>query len=83
MQTRDRDVQEIERIGASRAELESLLVDSPDSRFPRSRTLRALRGSGPLWLAGIALGLMVVRPRWGVRLMRFVPLARMLGRVRI
>lgn len=78
---RDSDVSDAETIVASRAELETLLVGDPDSSFPRSRTMRMLRSTGPVWLAGIALGLMVVRPRWGVRVMRLVPLARLLGRV--
>lgn len=78
---RDTHVSDARRIVASRAELESLLVGSPDSPFPRSHTMRMLRGTGPVWLAGIALGLMVVKPRWGMRIMRLVPLARVLGRL--
>jgi len=69
-----------ERICASRAELENLLVGDPDSAFPRSHTMRMLRRTGPMWIAGVALGLMLVKPRWGVRLMRIVPLARMFKR---
>jgi len=43
--------------------------------------MRALRGSAPMWIAGIALGLMVVKPRWGARMLRLVPLAKMIKRV--
>lgn len=77
----DSDTSEAVKIAASRAELESVLVGSPDSPFPRSHTMRMLRSTGPAWLAGIAFGLMIVKPRWGMRMMRLVPLARMLGRL--
>jgi len=71
-----------ERLARSRAELESVLVVQTLSRdFPRSRTMRALQGNAPIWLAGVAIGLMAVRPRWGVRVMRLVPLANMLKRL--
>ena len=70
-----------QRISGSRAELETLLIGDPNSPFPRSHTMRALRNSGPAWIAGIALGLMVVKPRWGARMMRLVPIARLLKRV--
>jgi hypothetical protein len=79
-----RDVNDVangERISASRAELESILVGDPNSPFPRSHTMRMLRRTGPVWLAGIALGLMVVKPRWGMRVMQLVPLARVLHRL--
>ena len=69
------------KISNSRAELESLLVGDPNSPFPRSQTMRALRGNAPMWIAGIALGLMVVKPRWGARMLRLVPLAKMIKRV--
>jgi hypothetical protein len=72
-----------EKISESRAQLESILVRPADSHFPRSHTVRMLRDTGPVWLAGIALGLMVVRPRWGMRVMRLVPLARMLRQLPI
>lgn len=64
------------RISDSRAELEMLLVGDPDSPFPRSHTMRMLRTTGPMWITGLALGLMIVRPRWGARLLKLVPLAR-------
>lgn len=70
-----------ERLSGSRAELESLLVGDPNSAFPRSHTMRALRRSGPAWIAGIALGLMVVKPHWGARVLRLVPLARLFKRL--
>jgi hypothetical protein len=71
-----------ERLAQSRAELESVLVErSLDPAFPRSRTMRALQGHAPIWLAGIAIGLMAVKPRWGARVLRLVPLARMLKRL--
>ncbi|HET9472499.1 MAG TPA: hypothetical protein VFO82_01320 [Steroidobacteraceae bacterium] len=71
----------VERITDSRAELETLLVGDPNSPFPRSHTMRLLRTTGPLWITGVALGLMIVRPRWGTRLLKLVPLARAVKRI--
>lgn len=70
-----------ERISDSRAELETLLVGDPNSPFPRSHTMRLLRTTGPLWITGVALGLMIVRPRWGARLLKLVPLVRAVKRI--
>ena len=71
----------VERISDSRAELETLLVGDPNSPFPRSHTMRLLRTTGPMWITGVALGLMIVRPRWGARLLKLVPLARAVKRI--
>ena len=71
----------VERITDSRAELETLLVGDPNSPFPRSHTMRLLRTTGPQWITGVALGLMIVRPRWGTRLLKLVPLARAVKRI--
>jgi hypothetical protein len=70
-----------ERISDSRAELETLLVGDPNSPFPRSHTMRLLRTTAPMWITGVALGLMIVRPRWGARLLKLVPLARAVKRI--
>jgi hypothetical protein len=70
------------RISRSRSELEDVLVDRGlDPAFPRSHTMRLLNQHGPMVMAGIALGLMLVKPRWGKRVMRMLPMVRMLKRI--
>jgi hypothetical protein len=71
-----------EKIERSRSELEYILTERPlDPAFPRSRTMKLLSGHGPLIFAGLALGLMAVRPRWGARVMRLLPMVRMMKRM--
>lgn len=71
-----------QRIARSRSELEDVLVDRAlDPAFPRSRTMRVLNQHGPMLLAGVALGLMLVKPRWGRRVIRMLPMVRMLKRI--
>jgi hypothetical protein len=70
------------RIARSRSELEGVLVDRAlDPAFPRSHTMRALHQHGPLLMAGIAAGLMLVKPHWGRRVVRMLPMLRMLKRL--
>jgi len=70
------------QIARSRSELEGVLVDRAlDPAFPRSRTMRVLHQHGPMVMAGIALGLLLVRPRWGKRVLRMLPMMRMLKRI--
>lgn len=70
------------RIARSRSDLEDVLVDPAlHPAFPRSHTMRMLNQHGPLLMAGIALGLMLVKPRWGRRVMRMLPMVRMLKRI--
>jgi hypothetical protein len=70
-----------ERMALSRSELEEMLVRKRSTEFPRSRTMRALSGNTPLLVTGVALGLLAVKPRWGVRVLRLLPILRMLNRL--
>ena len=69
------------RLAASRAQLEYLLTPHPD-RFPRSRTMRFLLGTGGKALAtGAVAGLMAVKPGLATGLLRIVPIGRLLRRM--
>lgn len=73
------------RLAASRAALAELLGDDdvPD-RFPRSRTMRFLTGGkGRVVALGAFAGLLAVKPKLAVSLLRFMPLGRLLPIARI
>jgi hypothetical protein len=66
------------RMAASRAELERLLAPTPDD-FPRSQTMRFLMGGkGRMVTLGAFAGLMAVKPKFALTLVRFLPLGKLL-----
>jgi hypothetical protein len=66
------------RLAASRAELERLLAPGPDD-FPRSQTMRFLMGGkGRMVTLGAFAGLMAVKPKFALTLVRFLPLGKLL-----
>jgi hypothetical protein len=76
------------RLAESRAEIASLLEPRADS-FPRSETMRFLMGGkGQVAALGLFAGLLAVKPRLALSLVRFLPLGeflpigRILGRLR-
>jgi len=71
------------RLAESRAEIASLLEPGTDS-FPRSETMRFLMGGkGQVAALGLFAGLLAVKPRLALSLVRFLPLGRLLpiGRI--
>jgi hypothetical protein len=76
------------RLAESRAEIEQFLRPGPDV-FPRSETMRfLLGGKGKVVALGVFAGLLAVKPRLALSLVRFLPLGellpigRILGRLR-
>lgn len=66
------------RLAESRAELERLFAPGPDD-FPRSQTMRFLMGGkGRMVTLGAFAGLMAVKPRFALTLVRFLPLGKLL-----
>jgi hypothetical protein len=66
------------RMAESRAELERLLAPGPDD-FPRSQTMRfLLGGKGRMVALGAFAGLMAVKPKFALTLVRFLPLGKLL-----
>jgi hypothetical protein len=71
------------RLAESRAEIESLLVGGPDT-FPRSQTMRYLMGGkGKMIALGAFAGLLAVKPRLAMSLVRFLPLGKLVPVARI
>ena len=71
------------RLAASRSELERLLAPGPDD-FPRSQTMRFLMGGkGRMVALGVFAGLLAVKPKFAVTLVRFLPLGKLLPVARI
>ena len=71
------------RLAESRAEIASLLEPAAES-FPRSETMRFLMGGkGQVAALGVFAGLLAVKPRLALSLVRFLPLGRLLpiGRI--
>jgi hypothetical protein len=71
------------RLADSRAEIERLLKPGPDS-FPRSETMRFLMGGkGQIVALGVFAGLLAIKPRLAMSLVRFLPLGGLLpiGRI--
>jgi hypothetical protein len=71
------------RLAETRATLESLLVRDPEE-FPRSQTMRyLLAGRGKVVALGAFAGLMAVKPKLAMSLMRFLPLGKLLPLARL
>lgn len=71
------------RLAESRAEIERLLAPGPDD-FPRSETMRFLMGGkGRMVALGAFAGLLAVKPKLAVTLVRFLPLGKLLPVARI
>ncbi len=71
------------RLAESRAEIERFLKPGPDA-FPRSETMRFLMGgNGKVVALGAFAGLLAVKPRLALSLVRFLPLGNLLpiGRI--
>ena len=71
------------RLAESRAEIASLLEPGADS-FPRSETMRFMMGGkGKIVALGVFVGLLAVKPRLALSLVRFLPLGGLLpiGRI--
>jgi hypothetical protein len=67
----------------TRAEIERIFEPGPDE-FPRSNTMRFLmRGKGRMVALGAFAGLMAVRPRYALTLVRFLPLGKLLPIARL
>jgi hypothetical protein len=67
------------RLAASRAEIETLLAPDDPDEFPRSETIRFLMGGkGRMVALGVFAGLLVVKPKLAVTLVRFLPLGKLL-----
>ncbi len=65
------------RLAESRAEIEALLAPGPDT-FPRSQTMRFLMGGkGRMVTLGVFAGLLAVKPKLALSLVRFLPLSKL------
>ena len=65
------------RLAESRAEIEVLLSPGPDT-FPRSQTMRyMLGGKGKMVALGVFAGLLAVKPKLALSLVRFLPLGKL------
>ena len=65
-------------LAESRAEIAALLEPGPDD-FPRSQTMRFLMGGkGKMVVLGAFTGLLLVNPKLAYRLVRFLPLGKLL-----
>src|SRR5262245_65434197 len=71
------------RLAESRAELLAILEPGPDD-FPRSQTMRFLMGGkGRMVMLGVVGGLLLVKPKLAMGLVRFLPLGKYLPVVRM
>jgi hypothetical protein len=67
------------RLAASRAALAELLGDGGPDTFPRSQTMRfLLGGKGKMVALGAFAGLVAVKPKLALSLLRFMPLGKLL-----
>ena len=67
----------------SRAEIERIFAPGPDE-FPRSRTMKyVVGGKGRMVALGAFAGLMAVKPRFALTLVRFLPLGKLMPIVRL
>jgi hypothetical protein len=72
------------RLAASRAALAELLGEDGPDTFPRSQTMRfLLGGKGKMVALGAFAGLVAVKPRLAMSLLRFLPLGKLLPVARI
>jgi hypothetical protein len=71
------------RMAESRAELAAILTPGPDD-FPRSLTMRFLTaGRGKMVMLGVVGGMMLVKPKLAMGLVRFLPLGKYLPVIRM
>jgi hypothetical protein len=71
------------RLALTRAEIERIFAPGPDE-FPRSRTMKYLMGGkGRMVALGAFAGLMAVKPRFALKLVRFLPLGKLLPVARL
>ena len=71
------------RMAESRAELAAILTPGPDD-FPRSQTMRFLTaGRGKMVMLGVVGGMMLVKPKLAMGLVRFLPLGKYLPVIRM
>jgi hypothetical protein len=72
------------RLAESRAALADLLEPPAADAFPRSETMRFMMGGrGRLVALGLFTGLLLVKPKFAVGLVRFLPLGKLLPVARI
>jgi hypothetical protein len=72
------------RIAASRAALAAILSQGSPRAFPRSQTMRFLMGGkGKTVALGALAGLLAVKPKFALSLLRLLPLGRLLPVARI
>jgi hypothetical protein len=65
------------RLAESRAEIEALLAPDGET-FPRSQTMRFLMGGkGRMVTLGVFAGLLAVKPKLALSLVRFLPLGKL------
>ncbi len=72
------------RLAESRAALAELVTPSRGEEFPRSETMRfVMGGKGRMVALGLFTGLLLVKPKLAVGLVRFLPLGKLLpiGRI--
>ena len=70
-------------LALTRAEIQRLFAPAPDE-FPRSQTMRFLMGGrGRMVALGAFAGLMAVKPRLAVKLVRFLPLGKLMPIARL
>lgn len=66
------------RLADSRAQLERLIAPGPED-FPRSQTMRYIMGGkGRMVALGVFAGLLAVKPKLAVALVRFLPLGKLM-----
>jgi len=71
------------QLAESRAEIERLLAPGPED-FPRSQTMRFMMGGrGRMIAFGLFAGLVAVKPRLALGLVRFLPIGKFLPVARI
>jgi hypothetical protein len=72
------------RLAESRAALAELVAPAHGEEFPRSETMRFVMGDkGRIVALGLFTGLLLVKPKLAVGLVRFLPLGRLLPIARI
>jgi hypothetical protein len=71
------------RMAETRAELAAILTPGPDD-FPRSQTMRFLMGGrGRMVMLGVVGGLLFVKPRLAMSLVRYLPVGKFLPLLRM
>jgi hypothetical protein len=67
------------QLARTRAEFEQLLAPDDPDEFPRSQTMRFLMGGkGRMVALGAFAGLLAVKPKLAVTMIRFLPLGKLL-----